>query len=74
MDELWMNSRLSFFCFEQEGDHIGLTRKSNSALHFFINGIDQGKGKFRECFWDRAFSGVVCTSSSCLFVTRSPCI
>ncbi|XP_036884250.1 neuralized-like protein 4 isoform X4 [Sturnira hondurensis] len=26
----------------QEGDHIGLTRKSNSALHFFINGIDQG--------------------------------
>uniref|UniRef100_A0A670Z1B4 Neuralized-like protein 4 n=1 Tax=Pseudonaja textilis TaxID=8673 RepID=A0A670Z1B4_PSETE len=26
----------------QEGDHIGLTRKSNSALHFYINGIDQG--------------------------------
>ncbi|XP_068960104.1 neuralized-like protein 4 [Petaurus breviceps papuanus] len=26
----------------QEGDHIGLTRKASSALHFFINGIDQG--------------------------------
>nr|XP_034992887.1 LOW QUALITY PROTEIN: neuralized-like protein 4 [Zootoca vivipara] len=26
----------------QEGDHIGLTRKSNNALHFYINGIDQG--------------------------------
>ncbi|XP_069501804.1 neuralized-like protein 4 isoform X1 [Ambystoma mexicanum] len=26
----------------QEGDHIGLTRKSNGALHFYINGIDQG--------------------------------
>ncbi|GAB0201214.1 neuralized-like protein 4 [Grus japonensis] len=26
----------------QEGDHIGLTRKANNALHFYINGIDQG--------------------------------
>ncbi|XP_059498589.1 neuralized-like protein 4 isoform X4 [Stegostoma tigrinum] len=26
----------------QEGDHIGLMRKSNGALHFYINGIDQG--------------------------------
>ncbi|XP_038624144.1 neuralized-like protein 4 [Tachyglossus aculeatus] len=26
----------------QEGDHIGLTRKASSALHFFINGVDQG--------------------------------
>ncbi|OCT59664.1 hypothetical protein XELAEV_18001087mg [Xenopus laevis] len=26
----------------QEGDHIGLTRKSNGALHFYINGLDQG--------------------------------
>ncbi|XP_057288893.1 neuralized-like protein 4, partial [Pezoporus wallicus] len=26
----------------QEGDHIGLTRKPNNALHFYINGIDQG--------------------------------
>lgn len=50
----------------QEGDHIGLTRKSNSALHFFINGIDQGKGKLREGCRARAFGGVVCTSSFCL--------
>ena len=26
----------------QEGDHIGLMRKSNGALHYYINGIDQG--------------------------------
>ncbi|XP_029436283.1 neuralized-like protein 4 isoform X1 [Rhinatrema bivittatum] len=26
----------------QEGDHIGLTRKPSGALHFYINGIDQG--------------------------------
>ncbi|XP_067828155.1 neuralized-like protein 4 isoform X3 [Heptranchias perlo] len=26
----------------QEGDHIGLMRKSSGALHFYINGIDQG--------------------------------
>uniref|UniRef100_A0A8V5GTX4 Uncharacterized protein n=1 Tax=Melopsittacus undulatus TaxID=13146 RepID=A0A8V5GTX4_MELUD len=26
----------------QEGDHIGLMRKPNNALHFYINGIDQG--------------------------------
>ena len=26
----------------QEGDRIALVRKSNGALHYFINGIDQG--------------------------------
>ncbi|XP_069739179.1 LOW QUALITY PROTEIN: neuralized-like protein 4, partial [Phaenicophaeus curvirostris] len=26
----------------QEGDHIGLRRKHNHALHFYINGVDQG--------------------------------
>ncbi|XP_063305913.1 neuralized-like protein 4 isoform X1 [Pelobates fuscus] len=26
----------------QEGDHIGLTRKASGALHFYINGMDQG--------------------------------
>ncbi|ELT95486.1 hypothetical protein CAPTEDRAFT_101277 [Capitella teleta] len=26
----------------QEGDRIGLVRKSSGALHYFINGIDQG--------------------------------
>ncbi|XP_069042671.1 neuralized-like protein 4 isoform X2 [Lepisosteus oculatus] len=26
----------------QEGDHIGLMRKTSGALHFYINGIDQG--------------------------------
>uniref|UniRef100_A0A673G670 Neuralized-like protein 4 n=1 Tax=Sinocyclocheilus rhinocerous TaxID=307959 RepID=A0A673G670_9TELE len=26
----------------QEGDHIGLMRKATGALHFYINGIDQG--------------------------------
>ncbi|XP_023801094.1 neuralized-like protein 4 [Cyanistes caeruleus] len=29
----------------QEGDHIGLTRKANNALHFYINGVDQGTGR-----------------------------
>ncbi|TRZ06417.1 hypothetical protein HGM15179_020690, partial [Zosterops borbonicus] len=28
----------------EEGDHIGLTRKANNALHFYINGVDQGLG------------------------------
>uniref|UniRef100_A0A4W5JQU5 Neuralized-like protein 4 n=1 Tax=Hucho hucho TaxID=62062 RepID=A0A4W5JQU5_9TELE len=27
----------------QEGDHIGLMHKASGALHFYINGIDQGK-------------------------------
>lgn len=27
----------------QEGDHIGLMRKASGALHFYINGIDQGE-------------------------------
>ena len=26
----------------QEGDRIGLVRKSSGALHYFINGTDQG--------------------------------
>ncbi|TKS92863.1 Neuralized-like protein 4 [Collichthys lucidus] len=26
----------------EEGDHIGLMRKASGALHFYINGIDQG--------------------------------
>jgi len=32
------------FCliYVQEGDRIGLIRKSSGALHYFINGIDQG--------------------------------
>lgn len=28
--------------FFQEGDRIGLIRKSNNSLHYFINGVDQG--------------------------------
>ena len=28
--------------FLQEGDRIGLMRKSNGTLHYYINGIDQG--------------------------------
>uniref|UniRef100_A0A8C5WRF5 Neuralized E3 ubiquitin protein ligase 4 n=1 Tax=Laticauda laticaudata TaxID=8630 RepID=A0A8C5WRF5_LATLA len=32
----------------QEGDHIGLTRKSNNALHFYINGIDQADSDSEE--------------------------
>lgn len=39
------------FCSKQEGDHIGLTRKSNSALHFFINGIDQGEEVLPWALW-----------------------
>ncbi len=27
---------------QQEGDRIALVRKSSGALHYFINGIDQG--------------------------------
>lgn len=30
-----------FIC-SQEGDRIALVRKSNGALHYYINGIDQG--------------------------------
>ncbi|XP_061423176.1 LOW QUALITY PROTEIN: neuralized-like protein 4 [Lethenteron reissneri] len=26
----------------QEGDHIGLIRKTNGELHFYVNGLDQG--------------------------------
>ncbi|CAH2272327.1 neuralized 4 [Pelobates cultripes] len=29
----------------QEGDHIGLTRKASGALHFYINGMDQGEAQ-----------------------------
>lgn len=48
-------STLCSFCWErvflcltspivfQEGDHIGLMRKASGALHFYINGIDQGE-------------------------------
>ena len=28
--------------YPQEGDRIGLIRKSSGALHYFINGVDQG--------------------------------
>lgn len=31
-----------FFCTLQEGDRIGLIRKTNGSLHYFINGVDQG--------------------------------
>jgi len=35
---------VQYYCviYEQEGDRIGLVRKSSGALHYFINGIDQG--------------------------------
>ena len=32
----------------QEGDRIGLVRKSSGALHYFINGIDQGVATARS--------------------------
>lgn len=32
----------------QEGDHIGLMRKASGALHFYINGIDQGETLHEE--------------------------
>ena len=28
--------------FKQEGDCIGLMRKSSGALHYYVNGLDQG--------------------------------
>lgn len=31
-----------YFFLIQENDRIGLTRRSNGDLHFFINGRDQG--------------------------------
>lgn len=34
---------LSSIIRSQEGDHIGLMRKASGALHFYINGIDQGE-------------------------------
>ena len=37
----------------QEGDRIGLVRKSSGALHYFINGMDQGVASARtpSTFW-----------------------
>ena len=29
-----------------EGDRIGMMRKTNGNLHFYINGLDQGVGMF----------------------------
>lgn len=40
----------------QEGDHIGLMRKASGALHFYINGIDQGETLHEET--DGLASGV----------------
>lgn len=68
----------------QEGDHIGLTRKANNALHFYINGVDQGGdsggdtgggvGTLRGCEDIRVTVGVVpilvVVSVSTLDVTR----
>ena len=36
------DNNMTISCFLQEGDRIGLIRKSNGALHYYINGIDQG--------------------------------
>jgi neuralized-like protein 4 len=38
---------------EQEGDRIGMMRKSNGNLHYFINGLDQGVAatKVSACVW-----------------------
>lgn len=37
----------------QEGDRIGMMRKSNGSLHYFINGLDQGVAatKVPACVW-----------------------
>jgi hypothetical protein len=37
----------------QEGDRIGMMRKSNGNLHYFINGLDQGVAatKVPACVW-----------------------
>ena len=34
-------------CWCQDGDRIGLVRKSSGALHYFINGVDQGVAALR---------------------------
>lgn len=36
---------LFFFTCMKEGDHIGLMHKASGALHFYINGIDQGEAQ-----------------------------
>lgn len=37
----------------QEGDRIGMMRKTNGNLHYFINGLDQGVAatKVLGCIW-----------------------
>jgi len=44
---------LIWFCIVQEGDRIGMMRKSNGNLHYFINGLDQGVAatKVPACVW-----------------------
>nr|CAD7587837.1 unnamed protein product [Timema genevievae] len=40
--ELFGRSFYKMFLLTQEGDRIGMMRKSNGSLHYFINGMDQG--------------------------------
>jgi len=35
----------------QEGDRIGMMRKSNGNLHYFINGLDQGVAATKVPSW-----------------------
>nr|CAD7453424.1 unnamed protein product [Timema tahoe] len=42
MYELFGRSFYKMFLLTQEGDRIGMMRKSNGSLHYFINGMDQG--------------------------------
>lgn len=32
------------FCIQQAGDRVGVKRRGDGTLHFYVNGIDQGQG------------------------------
>ena len=42
-----MSTHLSLIGHFQEGDRIGLMKKTSGALHYYINGVDQGVASAR---------------------------
>lgn len=32
------------YCISQAGDRVGVKRRGDGTLHFYVNGIDQGQG------------------------------
>lgn len=50
---LFVENTLTYCVYFQEGDRIGMMRKSNGNLHYFINGLDQDVAaeKVPESVW-----------------------